>query len=163
MFKKLINENGLVILILCVSYYFGYIFSLTNSVLSFLVLSVAGISIYFIFSKFRGKNYLNFVSIFSAVWMVTVGLSQLRILDYQVSWSNETWGCLFIANIMFILGNIFSRKIFTAVEPKYINSKVHLKYKSLYLRILPETLFWVITIFSCLGIVSFIINVIIKG
>ena len=68
-----------------------------------LILFFDALIVYFYISLNK-KNFYSLNSIFSAIWLGTISLSNLKILSYQRIWSNETW--LYLA-LGFLIFNIF--------------------------------------------------------
>jgi hypothetical protein len=124
---------------------------------------VIGVALYFLFS-WKESNYLNPAAVFSGVWMVTIGLSQIRLNSYQVIWEEKTWRILFLGHLSFIAGYIISKFLTNSLIIS--NTKVVgiIKRNILFnTKKLQKYFILIVSIFGSFGIIAFIINVLIKG
>ena len=76
-----------------------------------LFLIIVAVALYFSLSKIK-KSYLALSNIFTAVWIGSIGLSNLKLLTYQRPWAIKTWIYLSIGYILVCIfmeiGNYFN-------------------------------------------------------
>ncbi len=148
------------IVILC-SYILSYLFSSKNPVISCSILFIIGVVGYFVLA-IRLKNYLSSLAIFTGVWLITIGLSQLRLNTYQTTWGIKTWVLLCSGHFSFILGSHFVYFIKKVNMPHV--KKINLEITSYFDRKIFKKNFLIVTLaFSYLGILAFIANVLVRG
>lgn len=157
--KKTIIDYGL----LTIVYLVGYKFSIYNNFLAFLILIVASVSYYFYFSLTPERSFLKFKAVFSGVWLCTIGLAQLRFLEYQVVWTSFTWINLCVSHLSFLLANDLSHKYFYIFEDKFSLTKINKMKLPFKYEVKPQRYFWIATITTLTGIICLAINVAIKG
>ncbi|HOF62873.1 MAG TPA: O-antigen polymerase [Dermatophilaceae bacterium] len=81
------------------------------------VLVAAAVVSYAVLSR-RESSYLSASAVFSASWMITIALAQLRWVDYQQVWQGMTWVCLAAGHLMFVVGVTLGRtRASSAPEP----------------------------------------------
>lgn len=109
-----------------------------------------------------GRNWFDIRPVFSAVWLLTIGLAALRLTDYQQQWLPKTWYCVALAYGMFFvgaeLGAVLGKKVFAWL--KGLSGK---KLGKLVFALREERLFWICLTVSVLGLCCFVANVLIKG
>ena len=125
------------------------------------ILIISGVILYFYLSTDKEKNYLNSEALFSGIWLFTIGLAQLRIMEYQVIWNHRTWVVLGLAHISFFIGIEFSKKINSCLN----NSKDMTKLQNYfhYSTDNAEILFKITICTQCIGIIIFMIHILSKG
>lgn len=79
------------------SYYWGY-----NNVSS-IILILSSIFLVYLNKKEYGY-YTNPVSVFSGIWLFSIGLATLRLHPVQTEWKFAAWVCLVVAFVFFIVG-----------------------------------------------------------
>ncbi len=115
-------------------------------------LMVAAIVLFFIIAK-KKENYFSLEAIFTVIWLGTIGLANLKLLDYQRLWSIKTWLVLSFSYFVFIFFmNIGSTLRLFKCE-KFID-------KFDFTNINPDKLFIVCMIFGVLSLIGFYITVI---
>lgn len=144
-------------------YSIAYITSRENNILSTLVLLSVGVILYLFYSFRETVNLLDFKAIFSGMWMISIGLAQLQLLQYQVRWSIITWITLAVSHVVFLIANQLSAFL---LDPsiKALDKglgKNHLSRRKIIVK--NERLFWISIVSSSIGLLSFIANVMIKG
>jgi len=139
------------------SYQFGYISSI--------ILIIAGVTLYFYYSFKGERSYLKLNAVFSASWLITIGLANLRLLEYQVIWNFYTWILLSVSHIAFINANNIARKYFPVFEKRLSLVRISAKYSEcpIEYKINSNSYFLISTVVTVIGIASFMINVYIKG
>lgn len=125
-----------------------------------LVGSAVGLYFYFAFIVDRG-NVISLKALFSAFWLGTIGLANLKLLGYQRRWEIETWFVLGLTYGSFLLAFMIMEecgydRIVTAIR-RYI------KHPSNGLRVQNNRLFTICVITTLIGLFSFIANIAIKG
>lgn len=155
--KKSVREILYICSILTATYFIAYQTSASSEAYSCLILIVVGLLLY-LYESFINKNFLNSVGLFSFIWMCTIGLSQLRLIEYQKYWISNTWFLLYLAHLSYIIGNFISGKIFHRFK---FTKKVKIIIKHLF--VYNKNLYVTVLVFSYIGILSFIANVLIKG
>ena len=142
---------------------FGMLFDEVNQFLAGGVLVVGAIGVYFLaVFKTCDKNYLSFSAVFNAVWIATIGLSQLRLLGYQKIWNDRTWLNLILATVMFqiaipighFIADKFSDKIYS--RKSIGKGKIKFEFKQ-------QRLFWICLIATGIAVALFIWNIFVKG
>ena len=140
----------------------AYAISYHATNLSGIILIISGIIHYFIISIIGGKSYLKIKAIFSGVWMFTIGLSLIRIMEYQVIWESRTWLLLYLSQILLYMGvdlsYIWYRKYNQSLQNK-ISNLFSINTGKHYARIS----FFALSAVSLVGILSFLITFWIKG
>lgn len=134
-----------------------------NTFISGCVLIVSGVLFYLYFATRKPMNLLDFKAVFSAIWMITIGLSQFRLLQYQVVWSYVTWVNVAIAHGIFVIANQVSAAVFNPVLIKIDSIFKILKLTSRKFVVKQDRLVVISVVVSIIGLFSFIANVIIKG
>lgn len=156
---KYIIRYGLLIIV----YFLGYQLNLNNNFLSGFILIIAGLTYYFYFSLTGERSFLKFNAVFSGVWLCTIGLAQMRLLEYQVSWIYLTWINVCTAHVLFLIANDLAYKYFPFLERKFNLNKINEKHINIKYEAKPERYFWIATVTAAIGIICFIANVLIKG
>lgn len=156
---KALKEIGLLFLIYLTSYYIGTF----SPFISCLIFLITGIVYYIYYVLVNERSFLNFKAVFSGVWLCTIGLAQLRLLEYQVTWEFLTWVNLCFAHLSFLFANDLAHNKFSFFESRYNLNKINTKNMKIQYEMKKERFFWIATFITLMGIVSFIINVIIKG
>lgn len=150
--------------------FIGFISMIACSIISYhnhylagalLVLCAVIVYLYCVFIQ-TDKNWLDIRGVFSAIWLVTIGLAVLRLTDYQVLWEKGTWVCQVVAYIAFHIGADFGihigSRIFTRIQENVSN-----KFHRIKLAFHPERLFGICVALTLFGASCFIINVYIRG
>ena len=95
--KILTNNKINTICIGLLAFVFSIVFYYAgHNILSSLILIIISFVLVYINKKEYGY-YTNSVSIFSGIWLLTIGLSILRLHPIQVEWKFATWICLIVA------------------------------------------------------------------
>ena len=71
--------------------------------LSGCILFVTGFILFALYYR-STKNYLNARGIFLTSWFISIGLAALKLHSLEKQWSTETWICLGVTPLMFLLG-----------------------------------------------------------
>lgn len=158
-----IKLSALTSVVIFLIYMAAYYFRQQNNVFSAVFLVLSGFFFYLWFSLRNQVNLLDFKAVFSGVWMVTIGLSQLSLLKYQVNWAFATWLNLSVAHVVFVLANDGSTRLFYPVLTAFRNISKRIKLNHQPLIVKEERLFWIAMTASIIGFLSFIANVLIKG
>lgn len=142
---------------------FGMFFDEVNQFLAGGIIVAGAVGIYFLaVFKTSEKNYLSFSAVFNAVWLATIGLSQLRLLGYQKIWNDRTWLNLILAAVIFQisipLGHLVADKITDKINFKKCFQEGKVKFE-----IKEQRLFWICLIFTGIAVALFIWNILIKG
>ena len=157
--KKGFIIYGLMVLI----YLIGYLTCMNYNFISCAVMIVGGIFYFFYYSLTGERSFLKFNGIFSAMWMCTLGLSQLRFLEYQTVWSAATWLNVCVAQIFFILANHLAHNHFHFFEGKFNLKKLNNDHSPVHYEAKPNRYFWIATAVALFGIICFIANVVTRG
>ncbi|MEE1047673.1 MAG: hypothetical protein U0M60_09635 [Clostridia bacterium] len=134
-----------------------------NQFLSGAILILGGIAVYFfIVNKLSDKNYLDFMAVFSGVWIATIGLAQLRLLDYQKIWEPRTWLNIVLATVCFQIGIPLGHYVGHKIAA-FIDSKKGLKIGRIGFEFKKQRLFWICLGATVFAVAMFVWNVMIKG
>ncbi len=136
----------------------------TNHLLFGLGLVLYGIISYFYIVLFIAeRNWMDIRAIFSATWISTIGLSALRLTEYQEKWQTKTWVLVILAHFLF--------QIFATLGINY-GDTIYTKFGSFFKKIrigrisfnLHENrLFLICVITTLIGLACFILSIAIKG
>lgn len=144
-------------------YYVAFLTSRQNGLVSMAILLIASITLYFLYAFRDTVNLLDFKAVFTGVWMLTIGLAQLKLLQYQVDWSSLTWFTLAAAHVVFLLANQLSSVFYDPMQKKLGGFLAKHRFGQHKFIVKNERLFWISVIASTVGLLSFAINVLIKG
>lgn len=135
-----------------------------NRFFSGLLLMVLGIVlyIYFVF-RVADKNWLDVRAVFAGVWMFTIGLASLRLLDYQKPWEHKTWMLLAATFLLFLIGSDFGIKMGTCLLRKATTCLEKAQVGKIRFQIQENRLFLICIISTLIGLGCFVINIAIKG
>jgi hypothetical protein len=136
----------------------------TNHYVSAIILVLCGIGIYFSTVLLSpSKDWMDLNSVFSLVWLSTIGLACLRLAGYQEPWEGKTWACLALAYGIFHVGIILGNK-FGIVKLEQVGNAVKRKMqKRIDFSLHEDRLFWICVIVTLVGLLCFCANVAIKG
>ena len=118
----------------------GAVIAPSNHYLEAILLILGAVILYFyIVLLVAKKNWLDIRAVFTGVWLLTIGLASLRLMDYQEPWQNMTWVYNAIAYVMFQIGgtcgNVLGEKIFDWIHSRkgtFGRIKFELKANRLY-------------------------------
>ena len=164
-FDELFNIKGCVCAIVgFVAIIVGGLINPYNHFLIGLLLIFVAVLLYFIIVLWAAnRNWLDIRAMFTAVWLVTLGLASLRLTNYQEEWLFKTWILLAISYLLFQLGAALGinngAKIYEKKEK--ILSKIKLKRVSFDTR--ENRLFAICVVITLIGLTCFVTNIIIKG
>ncbi len=134
-----------------------------NQFLSGAILVAGAVGVYFFtVHKTSDKNYLDFVATFSAVWIATIGLAQLRLLDYQKIWEIRTWINLILSTVCFQIGIPFGHKVGQKILD-LIGSKTEIDVGRIRFQFKKQRLFWICLVSTAIAVALFVWNILIKG
>ncbi len=133
-----------------------------NHYLTALILILCSIFLYFFIACVLAKrNWWDIRATFSVIWLLTIGLTQLRLTDYQKPWADETWLILALAYLMFyvgaVLGNGTGRSLYSFFQTKKDKQKGRIMFE-----LQENRLFWICFGVTLMGLICFIGNIIIK-
>lgn len=125
-----------------------------------MVASAVGLYFYFAYIVDKG-NVISLKALFSAFWLGTIGLANLKLLGYQRRWEVETWFVLALTYGSFILAFMIMEeclydRVVTAVKRR-------IKFPGNCLRVHTNRLFSICVITTLIGLFSFIANIAVKG
>lgn len=139
----------------------GYFFSGDNNLVMALIIFLSGIASYIYYAITR-KNILDLRAVFFSLWLICIGIAQIRLSEIQVPWSFMTWLCFFFAVIFFNLGFFLcellaGKKIIeTMLSSPASWKKVEYKYH-------PKRAFHAALFIGILAVVMFLIQIKLKG
>ena len=140
----------------------GAIIASFNHYIAGLLLIVGAIGLYFyIVYVVAERDWLDLRAVFTGMWLLTIGLAALRLMDYQEPWQAKTWVCYAIAYVACTVGGTYG----SALGPRlynWLNSRKR-EYSGVKFGLKKKRLFWICLGVSLIGITSFIINIFIKG
>lgn len=152
---------------LIVVYFISFLLSPEWQLVSGAIMLVAGITFYFYYSHLGTLSYLKFNALFSGVWLVTIGLSQMRFLEYQTIWAKTTWVAVCLAHLAFLFANKSAHGLFPAIDKRWGNKfnaiKLGKRVQLIKVSRSPNFYFGVATICMIIGVLSFFGNVASKG
>lgn len=158
-FKKTALVSGISVLLLLIGMVLGPVNQFASGAI---LVGGAAFLYFFIVYKISEKNYLSFTALFTAVWIATIGLSQLRFLEYQKVWENRTWLNLILATVFFQigipLGHLLGNKIL-----KLIGTRKSIKAGRLFFEVKKQRLFWICLISTIIAVGLFSWNIAVKG
>ena len=147
--KILTNNKINTICIGLLAFVFSIVFYYAgHNIISSLILIIISFVLVYINKKEYGY-YTNSVSIFSGIWLLTIGLSILRLHPIQVEWKFATWICLIVAFIFFLIGYYLKIFNFLKSKIKYTKNKIDDNKKA--------NLFLILIIFS-FSVISIVIE-----
>lgn len=138
----------------------GALLNPVNHYLGGFFVSLSAIVLYFYIVLFVAqKNWLDIRAVFAGVWLFTIGLASLRLLDYQEPWQAATWLHNGLAYIMFQIGILVGLKLWVKIYEKLQK----IKFRHLYVEMREQRLWGACVIVTLIGLVCFAINVYIRG
>lgn len=138
----------------------GVVLNPVNHYIMGLVLMVGAVVLYFyIVFKIADKNWLDIRAVFAGVWLFTIGLAALRLLEYQEIWQTWTWIYNALAFFMFQIGAMFGKTVWNKIYERI--EKIH--FKRIYFKMEDNRLFAICVGVTLVGFVCFCINVYIRG
>lgn len=142
----------------------GHILTDVNRMVAGLVLIVIGIIFYLYIVFFVAeKNWLDIRAVFHGVWVVTIGLSAFRLMDYQEKWQAKSWYCVATAYFMFQIGAHLG---IAAGKPLFERIQAFCKkcdFKKIDFKANENRYFWICITTTVIGFICFLINAVIKG
>lgn len=138
-------ENLILAIFTALIFLVSYLFSWMHLYfISGAVLMLYGIACYVVL-YIRTRNLINTRGVFLVFWLFAIGLAALKIHPKQVDWQVETWLCLGVSTVFFLLGydagnrsnRIYEFQVFRSVDP-----------------------FWMIVLFSALIFLCFAVEVV---
>lgn len=163
-FKKIQYANILYIIFGVLIIGIGALFNPINHYIGGAIVCVAAILLYFYIVYFVAeRNWLDIRAVFSGVWIFTIGLASLRLLDYQEPWENKTWVLLIVAYFVFQMGATIG--VWNGNKCYFILKNIifKLKPKKASLVFADNRLFGICITTTLIGFVCFAINVAIRG
>lgn len=134
-----------------------------NHYISALLLLIGSVVLYFLFAvTLDSKNYLSLKAVFTLVWLFTIGLADLKLVDYQEQWQRNTWFLLALAYAMFQIGILLGSRLGGKIADR-LTKKRGLQRGRLKLELRPERLFGICVVVSAVGLICFVANVCIRG
>ena len=134
-----------------------------NHYISALLLLTGAVALYFLFALTAGsKNYLSLRAVFTLIWLFTIGLADLKLVDYQEPWQRATWFLLALAYAVFQIGLMIGSRLGEKISD-WLTAKRGLQKGRLKFELHPERLFGICVAVSAVGLVCFVINVCIRG
>ena len=141
----------------------GSVLASGNRFLIGLLLICCGVGLYLYFALFsKEKNWWDIRAVFSAIWLVTIGLASFRLTNYQVEWESKTWYCVALAYAMFILGSSFGITCGSKLK-RLCSEKCKKNFKHFKVEFRSERLFWICFVVTLVGLICFLVNVAIRG
>lgn len=135
----------------------------TNHYATALLLIVAAFVTYlYVVFRIANRDWLDIRAIFSLVWLLTVGLASLRLLEYQEEWQTESWLLHGIAYVLFPVGFCFGSLVRDKGLTRWNILTKHCG-KWLARSVSFSRLFWLALITTLIGLLAFIIAVLMKG
>ncbi len=108
-------------------------------------------------------NWLDIRAVFSGVWIGTIGLAKFRLVAYQEEWELKTWILLSLAYFSFQIGANVGILTGDKIYNWLLNTSSKLNFKRVSFSFKNQRLFSICVITTVIGIITFVINVIIKG
>lgn len=134
-----------------------------NNFITGVVLIVLSIVLYFYSAVvLENKNYLSFRSVFSSIWVFTIGLASLRLTNYQTVWEEKTWIYLALAYLVFNIGIDAGHKSGERIL-NYLQNNQKFKFGQIVFELKENRLFYVCVFTTLISLICFIINIVIKG
>lgn len=131
---------------------------------SFGILSVMAVAGYlYIVLAVADRNWLDIRAVFHGAWMITIALSQLRLVDYQEVWLRKTWYLVTAAYVLFELGATLGMQLGDRAAKKLYQRKDRFHIGRVYFRLQENRLFWLCVGTTLVGLACFLINIRIKG
>ena len=118
-------ENLILAIFTALIFLVSYLFSWMHLYfISGAVLMLYGIACYVVL-YIRTRNLINTRGVFLVFWLFAIGLAALKIHPKQVDWQVETWLCLGVSTVFFLLGydagnrsnRIYEFQVFRTVDP----------------------------------------------
>ena len=141
----------------------GALLAMVNQFVSGSLLILGAVAVYFFMVyKTADRNYLDFTAVFTAVWVATIGLAQLRLLDYQKIWEFRTWLNLVIAVVCFHIALPLGHSLASVILKK-IGAKNLLNIGRVRFELKSNRLFWICLVATVIAVALFVWNIFIKG
>ena len=138
----------------------GAVIGPINHYLLGLFLVLGAIFLYFYIVLFVAeKNWLDIRALFSGVWIATIGLASLRLLDYQEPWETATWMYNALAYFAFQFGAMLGKPLWNVLYDRI----VQVKFKRISFKLEEKRLFPICITVTLIGVICFCINVYIRG
>lgn len=158
--NKIKNVNILYILFGVFTLGIGAFLNPINHYIGAVLVCILAILLYFYIVYFVSeRNWLDIRAVFSGVWIFTIGLASMRLMDYQEKWQTATWIYNALAYAMFQTGILVGLKIWTKIYAKLQT----IKSKYVYVEMKAERLWGCCVGVTLIGLVCFVINICIRG
>ena len=131
------------------------VLNLINFNMASIVFCVYAVTVYIYLYRLTG-NPVDLMAVFSGVWFATIGLANLKLLDYQNIWVYSTWIYLAIGFLCLSMGILIGNrlKIVSKIEKKMFSTVKNEQWRFTKERIFP------ISITLCiLSVIGFCITV----
>lgn len=149
----------IVTLVLCIA----AITSSINNFFTAVVLIILSVVLYFYsVIVLENRNYLGFRSVFSFIWVFTIGLASLRLTNYQTEWEKKTWIYLALAYLIFNIGIIAGYKVGEKIVDNTQKIR-NIKFGRIVFELKENRLFYVCVVTTLISLICFVINIAIKG
>ena len=141
----------------------GSVLAPGNRFLIGVLLIICGVGLYFYFALvMKERNWWDIRAVFSAIWLITIGLASFKLTNYQVQWEPKTWYCVALAYAMFILGSSIGIICGTKLE-RFCSRKCKKSFKHFKIEFRSERLFWICFVVTMVGLLCFFANVAVRG
>ena len=142
----------------------GALFSSFNHYFGALIIILSAVGLYFYEVLFiANKNWMDIRAVFTGMWLGTIGLASLRLMDYQEPWQIKTWILLATAYAMIQLGASVGMLVASEIVPKFYNKISKISFPRSKFKLQENRLFPICVITTIIGLLCFAINVAIRG
>lgn len=127
-----------------------------------LVISAIALYLYCVFCV-ADRNWLDIRAVFTGMWLGTVGLAALRLVEYQEQWQNLTWFLFAVSFALFQIGANLGVEFGGRMYEKLKDGVKKLRIGRMRLEMQEGRLFWICIVTTLIGFLCFAINVAIRG
>ncbi len=161
--KKRVLFNAIEIAVVVVIFGISlYIYKIDKNWAAGILCMFSAIAFYSYFT-YKSKNLLNFQAVFSLAWLGTIGMAMLRLLNYQIKWSNKSLLAFYLTYIIFMIGLLTGGYIYQKLQNHKIFNFLNKEHKFIEYHFQSQRIFAVAMVSAIIGILCFIITVKIKG
>lgn len=134
-----------------------------NHYLLGLLLILSAVFSYCFIAVMNDRNWLDIRAVFSGTWLGTIGLASFRLLGYQEQWQPKTWVLVALAYLVFIVGASIGDHIGKTHIQSALSRLRNFHIGRLHFQLQNNRLFAICIITSLIGLITFIINVWVRG
>lgn len=141
----------------------GFVSTWNHFIPAFIITLLAIASYFYIVFIVSNRNWLDLRALFAGVWLGTVGLAAFRLAEYQEPWQLKTWILFGLAYGLFMIGITVGIITGNRVIPGFLQKLKNFKLGRIRFAYNPNRLFTICIVTTCIGVLCFIANILIRG